>query len=319
MEPQILFTNKLEELTALAAAGGGVLQKSQVEQLLGDLLNEEQLSLVYQYLEQQKIRVEGWSQTTEERLAGRRRLNLRDVENRTDNGENAEQENGVSGDRDEESAVGSAGTEAQSAMAGFASLFGQGEHEDAVSEEEGSDFDEVEGDALLSVLEQYLEDLGELSEIDGTQRLELLRAAAAGDAAALSKAAESYLPMVCDLAGEYEKDAVLPVEDLIQEGNIALWTELSVLGEVTSLAAAEAQLMNAVSKHMEEVLKTEMDETDSDEAMARKVNRLHEAIRGLQEDAGRSVTVDELSAFLEMSSDEIRDILNLAGDELKMD
>ncbi len=284
MEQKIIFKNKLDELTALAGRQDQSLTKEQIDEQLSGILSEEQKELVYQYLEQQKIRIEGWSQSTRERLEGRRKLDLQDAAE-----ENHVQEGRQSLWPDELQANESAADEADD----------DGEHDGR------------------SALEVYLSELNELTAVENTEKLALLKLAAAGDAAALEAAAQMYLPMVCDLAGEYEQDAAVPVEDLVQEGNIALWMALSALEEAESLAAVEAQLMNAVNTRMEEAMKEEMDESDSDHAMAKKVDRLHQAILSLEDDLGHPVSVEELSAFLEMPVDEINSILNLAGDLLK--
>ncbi len=267
MEQRIIFKNKLEELTKAAEAAGGVLQRSQIEKELAGALSPEQMELVFQYLEQQKILIEGWSQDTKSRLAGRRALSL---------------EEGVEGLR---------------------------------GKSEGPE--EMEEDAI-SVLEQYLEEIEALGDVQTEEKGLWLSAALGGDTKALEMLAKAYLPMVCDLAGEFEKDAAMPVEDLVQEGNIALWMALGDLEDVVSVAALEAKLMNAVSTRMEEVLKEELDESDTDQAMVKKVNRLSEAIRSLESDLERNVSIEELSAFLEMPVSQIEDILQLAGDELKI-
>ncbi len=277
MDRQIIFKNKLEELTALAAACGGKLTKTQVDEVIGTLLTKEQVDLVCQYLEQMKIKVEGWSQTLEERLEGRRKLGL--------------------------------GSAEESAAAA-----GQSEDIEG-ADAEGADTSIEEADT--SALEVYLEELEQMIERDSLEVLTLLKGAISGDKASLEKAAQFYLPMVCDLAGEYEKDAAMPVEDLIQEGNMALWMALTQMEEAESVAQVEAQLVNAVNKRMEEAIKEELDETDSDQALAHKVDSLHGAIKKLQEELGHAVSLEELSAFLEMPAEELEDVLNLAGDQLK--
>ena len=44
---------------------------------------------------------------------------------------------------------------------------------------------------------------------------------------------------------------------------------------------------------------------------------MNEAILNLQEDLGHKVSMEELSAYLEIPLQEIRDILRMAGDEMK--
>ena len=70
---------------------------------------------------------------------------------------------------------------------------------------------------------------------------ELFGALARGEAAARERLVELYLPIVCELAQEYEgKD--LSVEDLIQEGNIGLLLALDSVDALGSPAACQARI-----------------------------------------------------------------------------
>ncbi len=161
-------------------------------------------------------------------------------------------------------------------------------------------------------LEVYLEEIGALPDLDPEEELLLMRQAAEGVKEAQHRLAQAYLPLVCDMAGEYE-DSVLPAEDLIQEGNIAL---LLALQELTcdSLAACQARLINAVNTGMMRALQeAEADRTRS-QNMVSKVSSLEETIRKLEDELGHTVSAQELSAYLDISLEEILDTLNLAGD-----
>ena len=50
--------------------------------------------------------------------------------------------------------------------------------------------------------------------------------------------------------------------------------------------------------------------------MVDKVNELDEQIQKLTEEMGRKVSIDELSQFIDISEQEIEDILKLAGEEV---
>ena len=55
---------------------------------------------------------------------------------------------------------------------------------------------------------------------------------------------------------------------------------------------------------------------DMGDKVAQKVNHLCEAVHNLEEDLEQKVSVDELSAYLDMPMEEIKDILRMAGDEI---
>ena len=49
-----------------------------------------------------------------------------------------------------------------------------------------------------------------------------------------------------------------------------------------------------------------------------QVNYLNEAIKNLEEDLERKVSLEELSAYIEMPAEEIEAILKMAGDEIEL-
>lgn len=167
-------------------------------------------------------------------------------------------------------------------------------------------------------IELYLEELEQIEKIDTKEELLLFQHAVEGDTVAKHRLIELYLPMVCELAGELEGEEYL-VEDLIQEGNIGLMMAVEQLEASDSLAAFQAQLMNAVNQYMQDVLKEQKEFQAMGKGIAQKVNHLSQAIHNLEEDLEHKVSVEELSAYLEMPLEEIKDILKMAGDELEVE
>lgn len=159
-----------------------------------------------------------------------------------------------------------------------------------------------EGDALLPPEEE----------------LALFGKLAAGDVEAKDRLIELYLPVVCGIAEDY-KGSDIPVEDLIQEGNIGLLTALGSFGKMDSLAAYQACLLNGINQAMEEAIHAGKDYHEMGEQIAERVNHLNEAVKNLEEDLGHKVSVEELSAYLEMPAEEIRDVLRMAGDEIDIE
>jgi len=163
-------------------------------------------------------------------------------------------------------------------------------------------------------LELYLEELSSIPQKEAQELFELFEKSVDGDEAAQAGLIEAFLPMVCDLAGEYEDPSVLP-EDLVQEANICLVTRIRHLEKMDSLAAYQAELMNHVSAHLEETLQEAKRFQKEGSDLAGKADRLHEAIRSLKEELGNDVSIEELSAFLERPAEEIDDLVRLIGEE----
>lgn len=174
-----------------------------------------------------------------------------------------------------------------------------------------------DGDALTS-LELYLEEMEQIGKPGEKEEFRLFSLAAAGDGEAKHRLVETYLPMVCEFAGEYEGEDCL-AEDLIQEGNMGLLLAVDSIEPQESLAAYRACLMNAVNQFMQDSIRAQKDVREMGDGIARRVNHLNEAIQNLEEDLEHKVSVDELSAYLEMPAEEIRDILKMAGDEIKIE
>ena len=180
----------------------------------------------------------------------------------------------------------------------------------AETQESNSDMADIEGDDqdYPHSMELYLNEIAQLSRLEAEEELQLFA----------RRLVEVYLPMVCELAGDYD-GTDLPVEDLIQEGNIGLLMAVEALEERESLAAYQVQLMNAVNQHMQGILQEQKDLRELGDGIAKRVTYLSQAIHNLEEDLEHKVSVEELSAYLEMPVQEILDILKMAGDELDVE
>ena len=75
-------------------------------------------------------------------------------------------------------------------------------------------------------------------------------------------------------------------------------------------------LLNMAKESMQALLESQEETKKQDNRMVEKVNDLDEQIKKLSEEMGRKVSVDELEEFLDITEDEISDILKLAGEEL---
>ena len=182
--------------------------------------------------------------------------------------------------------------------------------EDSVEEESS----EVYKDAGL--IEQYLQELEQIGPVEAAAELELFHRVCRGDIPAREELAKAYLKTVASLVAEYEGEEIA-AEDLLQEGNVGLLLALDQLEPMDSLAAYRTNLFNGINRYLEEVIEAHRTEADAGAAALRKVNRLDEAMQSLMEDLGRKVTVEELSAFLDLPAEEIRDIARLAGSDLE--
>ncbi|MFO0500189.1 MAG: sigma-70 family RNA polymerase sigma factor, partial [Pseudomonadota bacterium] len=74
---------------------------------------------------------------------------------------------------------------------------------------------------MTDTFTQYLNTIGKFSSLTAEQEQVLAKRVQAGDALAFRKLMESYLRLVVKVAGSY-KGYGLPIDELVQEGNIGL-------------------------------------------------------------------------------------------------
>ena len=141
-------------------------------------------------------------------------------------------------------------------------------------------------------------------------------AAQTGDRAAAEKLLEKYKNAVRGIARGYFLEGG-DAEDLVQEGNIGLLLALENLEAKPNLEEYRKQVFDGIRKAMEEAVEMSQDKKDLDDEIVGRVNHLNESILSLEEDLGHKVSMSELSAYLEMPLEEIKDVLRMAGDEMK--
>lgn len=137
-------------------------------------------------------------------------------------------------------------------------------------------------------LADYLKDLELIEKEVGVEQGRLYRAV-------VEIAKELYSPQVF-------------LGDMIQEGNVYL---MAAMGE------AEEEAFRRIRQGMQMLIEEQTDARQRDNKMVEKVNRLDEAITKLTEDLGRKVTLEELAIYMEMTEEDVIDIMKLAGEDLE--
>ncbi len=165
-----------------------------------------------------------------------------------------------------------------------------------------------------SFLEDYVDEINRIPQPDPEKEFALFAAASAGNRKAKQRLAAAYLSAVCDMASEYEGKG-LETGDLVQEANVGLMLALDKVEMKESLAAFRACLMNEVSAYLQQAVDQSSENRKKDQALADRVSHLSEAAAQLKEETGGSITPEELAEYLNVSVDEIRDIMRLAGDD----
>lgn len=170
----------------------------------------------------------------------------------------------------------------------------------------------VEGQESLSL---YIDELIRMEQEMPGEEQQLMRRVMEGDETARDQMIRQYLPVICAKAQEYQ-ESHLPLEDLIQEGNLALLTAMASLEKYDSPAACRAHIFNSVGRAMEQAVEDSRKGHEMDQGIVSRVNHLHEAVKNLERDLEHKVSPEELSAYLEMPLEEIQDILRMSGDQI---
>ena len=164
----------------------------------------------------------------------------------------------------------------------------------------------------INYLESYLESLELLEELSPGEKEAVTLSAMAGDYDAKQKLIAIYLPQVVDLSKLYAGQGAL-LEDLIGEGNVALAMAVEMLETADDAAEAHGMLGSMIMEAMESYIALNVQEKETGNKMADKVNRVADQAKELAESLGRKVTVQELAEETGMTSDEIWEAVRFSG------
>ncbi len=164
----------------------------------------------------------------------------------------------------------------------------------------------------------YLDEIAALADGTNEDEIRLVERVRGGDVGAKERLIELYLPLICTMAEEYDEETI-PSEDLIQEGNMGLLDALESLDTLASAAACRVHILNTIRDSMENAVRQGQEQGRMDDGLVRRLNHLNEAVHSLEQDLGRKVSAEEVSAYLEMPVEEIENLMRVAGDQIGTD
>ena len=126
---------------------------------------------------------------------------------------------------------------------------------------------------------------------------------------------ESHLQRVVTLATKYKNRGV-PLEDLIQEGNLSLLLAVEELCGNSEVLDVKKELDRYVKSRMIELADEQMASKGMENTIVAKTNLIHEATKVLAEEWGRLATLEELADYTKMPEEEISMYVDLALDEI---
>ena len=160
------------------------------------------------------------------------------------------------------------------------------------------------------MFQMYLEEISSLPVYSEKKQEEMYQKLLAGDESVINLISNSWMIKVLEIA---KKLAVTSegFEDVIQEGNMALFLKLTELCGCEEKTDVEAELQGAVETAMKSSILAEEGEDEDEKAMVGKLALVNEAKKYLAEEKGREATVHELAAYTQLTEEELSDILLL--------
>lgn len=174
------------------------------------------------------------------------------------------------------------------------------------------DYEELLTDEDRNYLEDYKRELKELPKYSDREKEQIIIEAFGGDRLAKEKLMHLFLPQVVEISKLYTGQGVL-VEDLIGEGNVALAMAMDMFDCIEKPDEMEGFLSKMIMDAMEQSIETELSESQQDQEIADKVNKVAKAARELAEDLRRPVSISELAKETEFSEEEIKEVLSVTG------
>ncbi len=160
------------------------------------------------------------------------------------------------------------------------------------------------------VYQMYLEDLAGIPEYSEEEKITFYKALLAGDEKSIEPISMFSLQNVLKIADKYMEPKLL-VEDLVQEGNVALFLKLSELCGCKQSYDVEQELDNAIEQAIVAYASEMSSEREQESTLVGKLSLVHEAKKLLAEENGTEPTIAELAAYTKMDEEELQELEDL--------
>ena len=187
-----------------------------------------------------------------------------------------------------------------------------GEMEDDV-DMEAVDAETEESMQTEDIYRVYMEELAAIPPCSEGENAELLIKIKKGDAGARERLIEGNLRRALMSVQEYINRGV-PMADLIQEASM----ELMMLVDEGFEDSFEKLLESRIRVRLEEVINEQKSEINIEEVMLARVNVLQEVSKELAERLGREPKLNELADRMQMTEDDVREIMKVTMDALNL-
>ncbi|MFZ0390997.1 MAG: RNA polymerase sigma factor RpoD/SigA [Calditrichia bacterium] len=166
-------------------------------------------------------------------------------------------------------------------------------------------------------LEKYLVDINHIPLITAKEEVELTRRIRTGDQQALNDLVQANLRFVVKIAKEYSSQG-LPLIDLINEGNLGLLKAARRFDETRGfrfISYAVWWIRQCILQALAEqsrIVRLPLNRVGM-------INKVNQAVRGLEQEFNREPTCEEVSDCLEISGREVARVMNDSSFHLSLD
>jgi RNA polymerase primary sigma factor len=166
-------------------------------------------------------------------------------------------------------------------------------------------------------LDKYLQEIGRVDLITAEEEVELARKIKAGDSKALDRLTKANLRFVVSVSKQYQNQG-LSLPDLINEGNLGLIKAAQRFDETRGFKF----ISYAVWWIRQSILQALAEQARIVRLPLNKIgiiNKVNKAFSDLEQELGRTPTIDELADALELSDADIKQSMANSGRHVSMD
>lgn len=180
--------------------------------------------------------------------------------------------------------------------------------------EENSDAPEAEyEDRDMEFVKMYQSDIKNVKVLSDDELAEAMK----NPAAFREQMVNTFLKDVVKWVKPYANETVF-MSDLIQEGNMGLMEGVANFDyKTTSVKELREYLKKSVVKAAQAALYEQESENNVGYKIAGRVNAVNDCAKELSEDLGRKVTMEELAEKLEMTYEEVKEIVDLSSNKIE--
>ena len=174
----------------------------------------------------------------------------------------------------------------------------------------GSDSTASDEAESTGVFQMYLDELRELSTYSKEKQEKMYQALLGGDESVIADITNCWLPVVLENAKKLtESNDPDSLQDVVQEGNMALFLCLTELCGSHEKIDVESELATEIENAMKSCILEEEGDVESEDAMVGRIALVNEAVKYLAKEKGMKPGIAELAEYTKVPASELDEIL----------